>query len=94
LFHGWVLSPEVINYDSLREFSHIGLVDYSFDMQGQGDHLTVCQTLLDDSSTQLTSYGFNSLSAELNDDAVALLFCRNRLDIIHKHKISVCTTKI
>jgi hypothetical protein len=34
VFHGWVLSPEVSKYDSLREFSHSELVDYSFDLKG------------------------------------------------------------
>ena len=83
LLHGWVINPEDSSYNFLRDFSHSQLVDHY--TEGKGDHVEACKRLLDDSSSQLTSYGFRSLSEELSDDGAALLFCRNRLDVIHKH---------
>jgi hypothetical protein len=70
-------------HDSLKGFSHEELLKHTCGLGGQSDQ--VCDGLLDDYKDQLTSYGFNSLHAKLNDDAIALLFCRNRLDLIHKH---------
>jgi hypothetical protein len=85
VLHGWVLDPQVGSgaYDSLKGFSHEELLKHTCGLGGQSDQ--VCDGLLDDYKDQLTSYGFNSLHAKLNDDAIALLFCRNRLDLIHKH---------
>lgn len=87
VLHGWVLNPEASGYDSLSRFSHEELLKkHTCDLQleGQNDK-AVCEGLLGDYQNQLTSYGFKSLPAVVTDDAIALLFCRNRLDIIHKH---------
>ncbi|TKW41945.1 hypothetical protein SEVIR_1G350900v4 [Setaria viridis] len=80
VLHGWVLNPEVSSYDSLNRFSHEELLKHTCDLKEQNDQ--VCDGLHDGFKNQLTSYGFNSLPAELTDDAIALLFCRNS---IHKH---------
>ncbi|KAF8687382.1 hypothetical protein HU200_043071 [Digitaria exilis] len=87
VLHAWVLDPQVSGYDSLNRFSHEELLKKhtcDLQLQGQNDQV-IYEGLLDDYKNQLTSYGFKSLPAELTDDAIALLFCRNRLNIIHKH---------
>lgn len=80
VLHAWVLDPQEKSYEVFIHFSHSNLVDYC--MNDDNDHLDVCKSLL---GSKITSYGLESLHEELSDSGHALLFRRDRLDVVCKH---------
>ncbi|CAO2041954.1 unnamed protein product [Urochloa humidicola] len=89
LMHGWVADPESSAYDSVKDLPCAKMAEHCAALEGleekRGGDLAFVQGLLNDSARQLTAYGSAYLLEKIYEGEFAVVFCRNRFNVVHKH---------